>query len=179
MRYIEDVDTGEIFPVPDDIEENVDIPAFVKDDFPELKVNYSGEGGVNDIIADLSHQLIDEKNSKTVYHNFPIMKILCAVIIFAVVVVVCVFGVRFAASVNFEPITIEYTDSSVLQNNEEFEQQEESESQNENTDDEEHNGFQELLSELIDFLFPLAGVLITIWGIKKGVSFIRISNRGY
>ena len=75
MKYFEDVDTGELFPVEDDIEQNIDIPAFVKDDFPELKINYSGEGGVNDIIADLSHQLIDEKNSKTVYHKFSIMKI--------------------------------------------------------------------------------------------------------
>ena len=172
MKYFEDVDTGELFPVEDDIEQNIDIPAFVKDDFPELKINYSGEGGVNDIIADLSHQLIDEKNSKTVYHKFPIMKILLAIIVSVVVVVVGVFGVRFATSVNFEPITIGHSDSFVQE--EEFEHQEESEKQEENTESEENNDDSTYFSEIISLMPIMFGVLLIIIGIQIVVKFIKV-----
>ena len=172
MKYFEDVDTGELFPVEDDIEQNIDIPAFVKDDFPELKINYSGEGGVNDIIADLSHQLIDEKNSKTVYHKFPIMKILLAVVVSVVVLVVGVFGVRFATSVNFEPITIGHSDSFVQ---EESEHQEESEKQEENTESEENNEDSTFFSEIISLMLMILGVLLTITGIRFAVNFMKIS----
>lgn len=169
MKYFEDVDTGELFLVEDDIEQNIDIPAFVKDDFPELKINYSGEGGVNDIIADLSHQLIDEKNSKTVYHKFPIMKILCAVIVIAVVVVVGVFGVRFATSVNFEPITIGHTES--------FVKEDELEKQEENTESEENNEDSTIFSEIISVLPMMLGVSLTIIGIQFAVKFMKSSIR--
>lgn len=169
MKYIEDVDTGEIFPVEDEAEQEIEIPAFVKDDFPELKVNYSGEGGVNDIIADLSHQLIDEKNSKTVYHKFPITKILCAVIVTAIVVVVGVFGVRFATSVNFEPITIGHTESSVKEDG--------PEKQEENTESDEINEDSTIISEIISVLPMMLGVLLTITGIQFAVKFMRSSIR--
>lgn len=167
MKYFKDVDTGELFPVEDDIEQNIDIPAFVKDDFPELKVNYSGEGGVNDIIADLSHQLIDEKNSKTVYHKFPIMKILLAIIVSVVVVVVGVFGVRFATSVNFEPITIGHTES--------FVKEDEPEKQEENTESEEKNEDSTFFSEIISLMPIILGVLLTITVIRFAVNFMKIS----
>lgn len=166
MKYIKDVDTGEIFPVEDEAEQEIEIPAFVKDDFPELKVNYSGEGGVNDIIADLSHQLIDEKNSKTVYHKFPIMKILCAVIVTAVVVVIGVFGVRFATSVNFEPITIGHTESLI---------KEEPENQEENIESEKNNEDSTIISEIISILPIMFEVSITITGIQLAVKFMRSS----
>lgn len=166
MKYIKDVDTGEIFPVEDEAEQKIEIPAFVKDDFPELKVNYSGEGGVNDIIADLSHQLIDEKNNKTVYHKFPIMKILCAVIVTAVVVVIGVFGVRFATSVNFEPITIGHTESLI---------KEEPEKQEENTESEKNNEDSTIISEIISIFPIMFGVSLTITGIQLAVKFIRSS----
>lgn len=166
MKYIEDVDTGEIFPVEDEAEQEIEIPAFVKDDFPELKVNYSGEGGVNDIIADLSHQLIDEKNNKTVYHKFPLMKILCAVIVTAVVVVIGVFGVRFATSVNFEPITIGHTESLI---------KEEPEKQEENTESEKNNEDSTIISEIISILPIMFGVSITITGIQLAVKFMKSS----
>lgn len=166
MKYIKDVDTGEIFPVEDEAEQEIEIPAFVKDDFPELKVNYSGEGGVNDIIADLSHQLIDEKNNKTVYHKFPIMKILCAVIVTAVVVVIGVFGVRFATSVNFEPITIGHTESLI---------KEEPEKQEENTESEKNNEDSTIISEIISILPIMFGVSLTITGIQLAVKFMRSS----
>lgn len=166
MKYFEDVDTGELFPVEDDIEQNIEIPAFVKDDFPEMKVNYSGENGANDIILDLSHQLKEEKNSKTVYHKFPIMKILCAVIVIAVVVVVGVFGVRFATSVNFEPITIGHTESLI---------KEEPEKQEENTESEENNEDSTIFSEIISVLPMMLGVSLTIIGIQLAVKFMKIS----
>lgn len=167
MKYFKDVDTGELFPVEDDIEQNIDIPAFVKDDFPELKVNYSGEGGVNDIIADLSHQLIDEKNSKTVYHKFPIMKILLAIIVSVVVVVVGVFGVRFATSVNFEPITIGHTESLV--------KEDEPEKQELNTESEENNEDSTIISEIISVLPIMLAVPLTITGIQLAFKFMRSS----
>ena len=170
MKYFEDVDTGELFPVEDDIEQNIDIPAFVKDDFPELKINYSGEGGVNDIIADLSHQLIDEKNSKTVYHKFPIMKILLAIVVSVVVVVVGVFGVRFATSVNFEPITIGHTESFV---------KEEPEKQEENTESEENNEDSTIFSEIISVLSSMLILFLTISGIQLAVKFCTSQIRGY
>ena len=138
----------------------------MKDDFPELKVNYSGEGGVNDIIADLSHQLIDEKNNKTVYHKFPIMKILCAVIVTAVVVVIGVFGVRFATSVNFEPITIGHTESLI---------KEEPEKQEENTESEKNNEDSTIISEIISILPIMFGVSLTITGIQLAVKFMKSS----
>lgn len=167
MKYIEDVDTGEIFPVEDETEQEIEIPAFVKDDFPELKVNYSGEGGVNDIMADLSHQLIDEKNNKTVYHKFPIMKILCAVIVTAIVVVVGVFGVRFTTSINFEPIMIGHTESSVKEDG--------PEKQEENTESDEINEDSTIISEIISVLPIMFGVSLTITGIKLTVKFMRSS----
>ncbi len=166
MKYIEDVDTGEIFPVEDEAEQEIEIPAFVKDDFPEMKVNYSGENGANDIILDLSHQLIDEKNNKTVYHKFPIMKILCAVIVTAVVVVIGVFGVRFATSVNFEPITIGHTESLI---------KEEPEKQEENTESEKNNEDSTIISEIISILPIMFGVSLTITGIQLAVKFMRSS----
>lgn len=166
MKYIEDVDTGEIFPVEDEAEQEIEIPAFVKDDFPEIKVNYSGENRANDIILDLSHQLIDEKNNKTVYHKFPIMKILCAVIVTAVVVVISVFGVRFATSVNFEPITIGHTESLIM---------EEPEKQEENTESEKNNEDSTIISEIISILPIMFGVSLTISGIQLAVKFMRSS----
>lgn len=166
MKYIKDVDTGEIFPVEDEAEQEIEIPAFVKDDFPEMKVNYSGENGANDIILDLSHQLKEEKSSKTVYHKFPIMKILCAVIVTAVVVVIGVFGVRFATSVNFEPITIGHTESLI---------KEEPEKQEENTESEKNNEDSTIISEIISILPIMFGVSLTITGIQLAVKFMRSS----
>lgn len=167
MKYIEDVDTGEIFPVEDETEQEIEIPAFVKDDFPEMKVNYSGENGANDIILDLSHQLKEEKSSKTVYHKFPMMKILCAVIVTAVVVVVGVFGVRFATSVNFEPITIGHTESSVKEDKQE-----------ENTESEEINEDSTIIAEITSVLPKMLIVLLTISGIQLAVKFMTSQIRG-
>ncbi len=169
MKYYEDVDTGDLFPVEDDIEQNIEIPAFVKDDFPEIKVNYSGENGANDIILDLSHQLKEEKNSKTVYHKFPIMKILLAIVVSVVVLVIGVFGVRFAASVNFEPITIGHTES--------FVKEDELEKQEENTESEENNEDSTIFSEIISVLPMMLGVSLTIIGIQFAVKFMKSSIR--
>lgn len=127
MKYIKDIDSGEIFPIEDNNEQNINIPEFIKDDFPEIKVNYSGENGANDIILDLSKQLKEEKNNKTIYHKFPIIKIICAVMITAFIVVSSVFGVRYATSVNFEPITIEYAENTKNEKEQETQKEEESE----------------------------------------------------
>lgn len=169
MKYIEDVDTGELFPVEDEAEQEIEIPAFVKDDFPEMKVNYSGENGANDIILDLAHQLKNEKNSKTVYHKFPIIKILCAVIVATVVVVVGVFGVRFVTSVQFEPITIEQTESSEKEDEEE---QDEQEQQEENIKNE--NSF---ISEITSVLPMMFSILLTVSGIKLATNFIKFQYK--
>lgn len=49
MKFIEDVDTGELIPIPDNSEEEAinNIPGFVKDDFPALKVNYDWASVIN------------------------------------------------------------------------------------------------------------------------------------
>lgn len=179
MKFIKDVDSGEIFPIDDNIEQNIEVPAFMKDDFPEMKVDYSGENGANDIILDLSHQLREEKNSKTVYHKFPILKILFAFIITAVIVVCCVFGVRFANSVNFEPITIEYSDNSTtlaeVEQLEEKEDPEENKPQNDNSN-EDFSIFGlnlPLFSKIVQLLPILLSVSLTVLAIRFLINLIQ------
>ena len=92
------------------------------------------------------------------------MKILCAVIVTAVVVVIGVFGVRFATSVNFEPITIGHTESLI---------KEEPEKQEENTESEKNNEDSTIISEIISILPIMFGVSITITGIQLAVKFMR------
>ena len=165
MKYIKDVDSGEIFPIEDNNEQNIEVPAFMKDDFPELKVDYSGENGANDIILDLSQQLKEEKNSKTVYHKFPIIKILCAVMITAVIVVGGVFGVRFATSVDFEPIKIEYKDNTT--------NEKEPETQDKEEENEQISFLDELTNKLPNMLLPCITIVITIQGIRIATKIIK------
>lgn len=173
MKFIKDVDSGEIFPIADDFEQNIDIPAFVDDKFPEMKVDYSGKDGANDIILDLSHQLQDEKNSKTVYHKFPIMKILLAVMVSMVVVVVGVFGVRFVNSVNFEPVTIEYS-----QNTEYSENINNSEETNveEQQNDEPNAESKSLLHKILPVTIS---IFLFISGIRLCILFVKSAMRPY
>lgn len=109
MKFIKDVDTGEIFPVSDDVEEQIndEMPALYKDEItPTMKVNYSGIDGVNDLILQMSHELEEEKERKTVYHRFPFVKIVSALAVCAVLVVGCVFGIRYVSSIDFKTDTI-------------------------------------------------------------------------
>lgn len=109
MKFIKDVDTGEIFPVSDDVEEQIndEMPALYKDEItPTMKVNYSGIDGVNDLILQMSHELEEEKDRKTVYHKFPFVKIVSALAVCAVLVVGCVFGIRYVSSIDFKTDTI-------------------------------------------------------------------------
>lgn len=170
MKYIKDVDTGEIFPIENETEQEIEIPAFVKNDFPEIKVNYNGENNANDIILDLSHQLKEEKNSKTVYHKFPIIKILCAVIVTTAVIVVGIFCAHFAKSIKFEPITIEYTENSAKEN--------EPEQQEENTENEEINENNTLISEITSIVPKMLMISLTVVGVRIAIKFMTISIRG-
>lgn len=102
MKYVQDVDSGEIFPVPDNNEQNIDIPGYVKNDFPVLKVDYSGENDTNDIIEDLSQQLIEEKKSKTAHHDFSILKTLCAMIASFVIIICGTIGINLASCFSYE-----------------------------------------------------------------------------
>lgn len=112
MKFIKDVDTGEIFPIPDDTEEQINekMPTLYKDEItPKIKVDYSGIDGVNDLMLQMSHELEEEKERKTVYHKFPFAKIISTIAICSVLIIGCVFGVRYVSNIDFEsnPISIE------------------------------------------------------------------------
>lgn len=178
MKFVKDVDSGEIFSIDDNIEQNIDVPAFVDDNFPEMKVDYSGKDGANDIILDLTHQLNDEKNSKTVYHKFPIMKILLAVMVSAVVAVVGVFGVRFVNSINFEPVTIEYSKNTEYSENiNNSDETNEEEQQNEEPKAEEKSFLESNLDSLSSMLPVISAVFLCISGIKLCILFLKDSIR--
>lgn len=102
MKYVQDVDSGEIFPVPDNNGQNIDIPGYAKNDFPVLKVDYSGENGANDIIEDLSQQPMEEKKSKTAHHDFSILKMLCTMIASFVIIICGTIGINLASCFSYE-----------------------------------------------------------------------------
>ena len=180
MKFIKDVDSGEIFPIADDYEQNIDIPVFVDDKFPEMKVDYSGKDGANDIILDLSHQLQDEKNSKTVYHKFPIIKILLAVMVSMVVAIVGVFGVRFVNSINIEPITIEYSKnteySEIINNSDETNEEEQ---QNDESNSDPKSLLESRLSSLSSILPVLFSTILSIAGILLSILFVKSAIHPY
>lgn len=141
MRFIKDVDTGELIPISNDSEEEAfnNIPGYVKDDFPEIKSDYCG---VNDIVLDLTNQLKAEKESKTVIHKhkFPVLKIIAAALVVGTVVVGCFFGVRFVSSIEFitDPVVINSeSESAELYSDEYFENSEYSEYSEESEESEE------------------------------------------
>lgn len=108
MKFIKDVDTGEIFPVPDNVEEQIndEMPTLYKDDaVPIMKVDYSGVDGVNDLMLQMTNEL-EEEERKTVYHKFPFAKIIATIAACVVLVISCTFGIRYILSTDFKTISI-------------------------------------------------------------------------
>lgn len=184
MKFIEDVDTGELIPVPDDAEDQIydEMPTLYKDDTADVaKDKYkvdSGSANLVDVIFNLQDELKEEKGKKTVYHKFPFVKIISAVAICAALVVGCVLGVRYVSSIDFktEPIIIEtpaadYSESSESSDNEI------SEETNEDTTEDTPSSEDEKQDEFIDTISFLSFTLITLilitFGMKVAMNFIR------
>lgn len=165
IKYVKDVDTGEIYPIKADSEKESlnNVPGFVEDDFPEICVNYSGADGANDIILDLKHQIKEERASKTVIHKYPIAKILCAAALVAVMVVGVVFGVRVVSNVQLQPITVQYSESTI---EEDVPTEQEA---NHETDQE----AQQDLDKLKSLFARVLPVVVTIVGIRFSISYLH------
>lgn len=160
MKYIEDVDTGELIPIPDNSEEEAinNIPRLVKDDFPEIRIN---SDGANEIISDLCDQLKEEKANKTVYHKFPFVKIIVSALVVSALAVSVFAGIRYVQNIDFEPVTVQ---TSVV--SEVFEETEE--------DETDENPVDVFVSKLP----AIFSVVIVIFGLRLGIKFMRdsISN---
>lgn len=117
MKFIKDVDTGEVFPVPDNVEEQIndEMSTLYKDNaVPIMKADYSGVDGVNDLMLQMANELEEEKERKTVYHKFPFAKIITTVAVCAMIIVSCAFGVHYVSSINFVPTSISAENSSEI-----------------------------------------------------------------
>ena len=181
MKLIEDVDTGELIPVPDDAEDQIydEMPTLYKDEPADVtKDKYkvdSGSANLVDVIFNLQDELKEEKGRKTVYHKFPFVKIISAVAICAALVIGCVLGVRYVSSIDFktEPIIIEtpaadYSESS---------DNEISDETNEDTAEDTPSSEDEKQDEYADTIFFLSATLSALvvipFGIKVGVKLVR------
>ena len=174
MRFIKDVDTGELIPISNDSEEESfnNIPGYVKDDFPEIKADY---GGVNDIVLDLTNQLKAEKESKTVIHKhkFPVLKIIASALVVGAVVVGGFFGVRFVSSIEFitDPVVINSEselETAELYSDEHFENAEDSEDSSKDSED----------FSFRSFLLRLLVIALSIISIKFATSFLLNTLKG-
>ena len=170
IKYIKDVDTGEIYPINSNSEQEAinNAPAHVVDDFPEIHVNFDGENGANEMILDLTAQLREEKASKTVIHKFPIAKILCAVALIAVIVVGGVFGVRVVSNVQLQPITIQYSDNSAVETAEEVP----TASENEEQEQEQKTAIDEVYDLIRKRLPTFLSVAITFVSVRLAIKFM-------
>lgn len=159
MKFIEDVDTGELIPIPDNSEEEAinNIPRFVKDDFPEIRIN---SDGTNEIISDLCDQLLEEKANKTVYHKFPFLKIITSAIVIVVIAVFGFFGIRYVSNINIDPVTVDIS-STVSEESAVSEEEEEDES-------------------LIDYLLAkLPVLLIPLVSVVSARTLLKFFRGGY
>lgn len=155
MKFIEDVDTGELIPIPDNSEEEAinNIPRFVKDDFPEIRIK---SDGTNEIISDLCDQLKEEKANKTVYHKFPFLKIITSAIVIAVIAVFGFFGIRYVSNINIEPFTVDIS-STVSEES----------AVSEEDDDE------SFIDYLLPKVLPALSLLLTVTGVRFTIKFVQ------
>lgn len=109
MKFIKEIDTGEIIPIPDNDEELVydQMPTLFKDDVVHTtNIKCDGEPASQnlvDVIFELQDKLKDEKKQRTIYHKFPFTKIIATVAICTAIVFVGVLGIRYVSSVNLTP----------------------------------------------------------------------------
>lgn len=157
MKYIEDVDTGELIPISDNSEEEAinNIPRFVNDDFPEIRIN---SDGTNEIISDLCDQLKEEKANKTVYHKFPFVKIIVSALVVSALAVSVFAGIRYVQNIDFEPVTVQ---TPVF-----------SETLEETEEDETDENFVDVFVSKLPAMFSL---IIIIFGLRFGIHFMKSS----
>lgn len=183
MKFIEDVDTGELIPVPDDAEDQIydEMPTLYKDDTADVaKDKYkvdSGSANLVDVIFNLQDELKEEKGKKTVYHKFPFVKIISAVAICAALVVGCVLGIRYVSSIDFktEPIKIETPAADYSERSD----NEISEKTNDDTAEDTPSSEDEKRDEYIDNIFFLSSTLVTLFAISFGITVAMKLVRGY
>lgn len=170
MKFIEDVDTGELIPVPDDAEDQIydEMPTLYKDEPADVaKDKYkvdSGSANLVDVIFNLQDELKEEKGKKTVYHKFPFVKIISAVAICAALVVGCVLGIRYVSSIDFktEPIKIETPAADYSERSD----NEISEKTNYDTAEDTPSSEDEKRDEYIDNIFFLSSTLAALFAIS-------------
>lgn len=183
MKFIEDVDTGELIPVPDDAEDQIydEMPTLYKDEPADVaKDKYkvdSGSANLVDVIFNLQDELKEEKGKKTVYHKFPFVKIISAVAICATLVVGCVLGIRYVSSIDFktEPIKIETPAADYSERSD----NEISEKTNDDTAEDTPSSEDEKRDEYIDNIFFLSSTLVTLFAISFGIKVAMKLVRGY
>lgn len=183
MKFIEDVDTGELIPVPDDAEDQIydEMPTLYKDETADVaKEKYkvdSGSANLVDVIFNLQDELKEEKGKKTVYHKFPFVKIISAVAICAALVVGCVLGIRYVSSIDFktEPIKIETPAADYSERSD----NEISEKTNDDTAEDTPSSEDEKRDEYIDNIFFLSSTLVTLFAISFVMKAAMKLVRGY
>lgn len=181
MKYVEDLETGELFPVPDDDEIYNEMPSLYKDDSdPKPKKNYSVESDTKqnlvDLIFNLQDELRVEKDKKTVYHKYPILKILCGFLASVIIFVGGFFAFRFVKSVDFEPVSVSYesesnSDPAVSEEVRPYVYSDEEDTASEEEDLTIENFFAKILPICIKIL----GVSFVILGIRFGTKLLRSS----
>lgn len=175
MKFIKDVIPARFFPVPDDVEEQIkdEMPALYKDEItPTMKVNYSGIDGVNDLILQMSHELEDEKDHKTVYHKFPFVKIVSALAVCAVLVVGCVFGVRYVSSIDFktDTITVEAPAADFYESSVDESSKRPITDDSDSSEDESQDNIDISFSNALLWIGTILSVVLGIWYVKRIMS---------
>lgn len=175
MKYIKEVDSGELIPVPEEDDEIADlkIPQHLDaDNFPSMNISVD-DYSANEIIADLNKQLNDERRSKTVYHKIPFAKIIGAVCLSVGIILAGVFGIRLINSVEITPVVIEMEQTSANEQSEEvtgYSEKENSQDDNNSENVNEEKYFNK--DKLAKFLFTIVSVSLIIVGGKKGISLV-------
>lgn len=181
MKFIEDVDTGEIIPVPDDAEDQIydEMPTLYKDETTDVaKEKYkvdSVSANLVDVIFNLQDELKEEKGKKTVYHKFPFVKIISAVAICAALVVGCVLGVRYVSSIDFktEPIIIETPTADYSESSDNEISEETNEDTTEDTPSKEDEKQDEFIDTISFLSFTIITLILITFGMKVAMNFIR------
>lgn len=164
MKYIKEVDSGELIPVPEEDNEITDfkIPQHLDtDNFPSMNISVD-DYSANEIIADLNKQLNDERKSKTVYHKIPFAKTLGAVCLSVGIILAGTFGIRLINSIEMKPVVIELEQTSADEQSEEV-----AEHINEKT------VYKDTLAKLF---FAAVSISTSVYACKKIISLVKIER---
>lgn len=166
MKYIKEVDSGELIPVAEEDNEITDfiIPQHLDtDNFPSMNISVD-DYSANEIIADLNKQLNDERKSKTVYHKIPFAKTLGAVCLSVGIILAGTFGIKLINSIEMKPVVIELEQTSADEQSEEV-----AEHINEN----EKNVYKDTLAKLF---FAAVSISTSVYACKKIISLVKIER---